>query len=364
MASIFRRGRAAKTEDVGTPTVSAWSKSDKAHLQRAINPLKNSFRFQPFGFLRAEATTMLCAPPSEIYDRLTSLLTNISVVSGLILSSIAGVALNPLDVNSIPSDKQILAEAYNVIGAVAVMTQFCCVLYSTFTLYIVISSAHNPTAIYRVVVHMSKWIGFLEFMTFIPPYLALCDICVAAHLYCKFTLSKWLICAVAAILGAVFQGAFAYMMSYALPYNAWAWMSLASPWMLTTPSIASRVKATGKVHGELLLAQAKEGVLGGLDENDDYVIDSQPTERAQASEAGLRAWVQNSLQHYSETKTNLLVKSMVAAGLTLDVLVETARHSGGFQAIVDMLGAEIGDMGLRPGDRLALAAGAMRAKET
>ena len=105
-------------------------------------------------------------------------------------------------------------------------------------------------------------------------------------------------------------------------------------------------------------------MLGGLDENDDYVIDSSPTERTQLSEAGLRAWVQNILQHHSETKTNLLVKSMVAAGLTRDVLVETARHSGGFQAIVDMLGSEIGDMGLlRPGDRLALAAGAMRSKE-
>ena len=43
---------------------------------------------------------MLCAPPSDVYERLTSMLTNISVVAGLVLSSIAGVTLSPLAVES------------------------------------------------------------------------------------------------------------------------------------------------------------------------------------------------------------------------------------------------------------------------
>ena len=89
---------------------------------------------------------MLCAPSNEVYDRLTSMLMNISVVSGLILSSIAGAALSPLDVNTFPSEKQKLAEMYNVAVAVAVLTQMCVVLYSTFTLFIVISAAHKRRA--------------------------------------------------------------------------------------------------------------------------------------------------------------------------------------------------------------------------
>lgn len=104
--------------------MSTWSDADKASLQRTIDPLKNCFRFQPFGFLKSEATTMLCAPSSEVYDRLTLMLTNISVVSGLVLSSIAGVALSPLDVASFAGEKQVLAEAYNVMAALAVITQF------------------------------------------------------------------------------------------------------------------------------------------------------------------------------------------------------------------------------------------------
>ena len=74
---------------------------------------------------------MLCAPSSEVYDRLTLMLTNVSIVAGLVLSSIAGVALSPLNVQSFPPDKQLLAEVYNVMAAVAVITQLMVVLYST-----------------------------------------------------------------------------------------------------------------------------------------------------------------------------------------------------------------------------------------
>ena len=256
-----------------------------------------------------------------------------------------------------------LAEVYNVMAALAVVIQLCVVLYSTFTLYIIISSAHNPTAVYRVVLHMVKWIGFFEFMTFIPSFLAVGLVCVAAHLYCKFALSKWFVVGFAVAMAGLFQGAFAYTMSYALPYNAWAWLSLASGWMGFVPSTLARVRAMGQVHGELLLAQAKEGVLGGLDEDDDYVIDAAPTDRARAGEAELSAWLTDVL-HLPSTKTALLASAMVAAGLTRERLVEAAGLPGGFQVLVDLLAAQTGDtgpVGLRPGDRLALAAAAMRA---
>ena len=117
---------------------------------------------------------MLCAPSSEVYERLISLLTNISVIAGLVLSSIASLAFSPLKVDSFSEEKQTLAEVYNILAAVAVATQLCVVLYSTFTLYIVIASAHTSDAVYRVLIHMVRWIGFFEFLTFIPPMLAMC----------------------------------------------------------------------------------------------------------------------------------------------------------------------------------------------
>ena len=83
----------------------AWSKSDKACLQRTIDPLHNAFRMvckrlalalsppcptttttttiqRPFAFMTSEGTALLCAPPSEIYERLMSFLSNVSVISG------------------------------------------------------------------------------------------------------------------------------------------------------------------------------------------------------------------------------------------------------------------------------------------
>ena len=70
-------------------------------------------------------------------------------------------------------------------------------------------------------------------------------------------------------LGVGFQGAFCYVMSRALPYNAWAWnLAAFSPFSLT-----SSVRNAARRNGEHLLAQAKEGVLAGLDEDDDDQID-------------------------------------------------------------------------------------------
>jgi hypothetical protein len=346
----------AKSADI---RVSAWSEYDKRCLQRAIDPLKTSFGVQLFGFLRADATTMLCAPSSEIYERLTSMLSNVCVVSGLVLSSIAGVALSPLAVDDFPTPKQALAEAYNVVAAVAVATQICVVLYSTFTLYLVISTAHNPTASYRALVHMSRWIGFFEFMTFIPAMLSIVLVCLAAHLYCRWAACKWVVTGCCCALVVLFQGLFGYVCACAVPYNAWAWASLAGPHWLFFSRVRARLRASAKAHGELLLAQAKEGVLGGLDENDDYVIDQQPSEQEVAEEAEMTSWVKGTL-HLGETNCILLVKELLANGLTRERMVEAAGHPGGFQVLCDMLAAQMGELGLRPGDRLALAAAAMK----
>lgn len=353
------RAKQASPGDASADTpVSTWSANDKKCIQRMIDPLKKTFGLQLFGFLRAEATTMLCAPPSEVYERLTSMLTNVCVVAGLVLSSIAGAALSPLAVDNFPTEKQGLAEAYNILAAVAVAIQMCVVLYSTFTLYIVIAAAHNPDAVYKVLVHMVKWIGFFEFMTFIPSISSMGLVCIAAHLYCRWAVSKWFITGICCALVVGFQYAFCLVMSYALPYNSWAWASLAMPPFM----FSSRLRDRAKTHGELLLLQAKEGLLGELDEDGDYVID-QPGEPVSFEEEELVPWVESTLG-LGQTKCDVLVKEMLAVGLTKQRMIEAARHPGGFQVLCDMLATLMGSSGLRPGDRLALASAAMRASET
>ena len=58
---------------------------------------------------------------------------------------------------------------------------------------------------------------------------------------------------------------------------------------------------------------------------------------------------------------HLLVKELRAAGLTRERMVEAAGLPGGFQVLCEMLSAQNKELALKPGERLALAAAAMRA---
>ena len=104
-----------------------------------------------------------------------------------------------------------------------------------------------------------------------------------------------------------------------------------------------------------MLQQAKEGVLGGLDEDDDFVIDA-AAETGQA-EAALASWLQGVLTQ-TPTGAGVLAQRLFQAGLTRARMVEAAAHPGGFQALCELLTAS--ELGLQAGERLALASAAMR----
>lgn len=332
----------------------AWSASDRAALQRAIDPLHSSFRLQPFGFLQAEVTTLICAPENEVYDRLTSLLSNCSIVSGLVLSAIASAALEPLEISTFPVEKQQIAEIFNVLAALTVISQLLVVLYSTFTLYIVIAAAHNPIAVYRFLVHSVRWVGFFEFMTFLPALGSFALIVLATHLYNSLLATKIVAgCTIGLFVG--FQSFFCCVMCHGLPYNAWAWASMAAP-----PLFGSKwLRKKAVWHGELLLAQAGEGVLAGLDENDDLIIDDQSDQDAVREWDALDGLVKSSSIKMSQTRVDLVVKELKAAGLTRKRMVEAAQLPSGFQVLTNLLATQSG-LGLRPGERLALATAAMQ----
>ncbi|KAH8046704.1 hypothetical protein JL720_16296 [Aureococcus anophagefferens] len=193
----LRKRRVAPSD--GDARNGTWSAADKACLQRAIDPLRANFRRRPFAFLGSEATTMLCSSkPGEVYERLTSMLSNMSIVSGVVLSAFAGAALSPLAPDdyppgadqgrrcSTPSPRSVwnsnLQPDFNAAVTVAIQLLVC--LYSTFTLYILTANAPSPSATYRHLMHMARWIGFLEFMTFVPALGGFVLVGIAATLRC------------------------------------------------------------------------------------------------------------------------------------------------------------------------------------
>jgi len=348
---MMRRTRRTKP---ASAKAQPWSVADKECLQQTIDPLHNDFRKQPFGFLTSEGTTLLCARSTEIYDRLSSFLTTVGVVSGLVLSSIAGAALEPLDLDDYPPEKQMAAETFNTLGAIAVAAQLFVVLYSTFTLYILTASCHNPTAAYRATLHMKKWIGFLEFMTFVPAVATAALIVLAVHLRCS-SLATWIVGCTTCTLCVAFQGGFNLMCNSCFPYNAWAWSTMASGGAVW---LSSRVEADARNHGELLISQAKEaGVLNGIDEDGDYVIDSAEQLSQRGSE--LEEWLKTALEHdFSPTRLGVLAHQLLSVGLTRARMYESVQHPGGYQTLCEMLSFD--SLGLNPGDRLALASAIMR----
>jgi hypothetical protein len=330
----------------------ALSAQDKQCLQQSIDRLQNAHKVKnPVGFLTSEGTALLCASPNEIYDRLTAFLTNTGIVAGLVLSSIAGTALNPLNPDDFADEKRGLVEAFNVTAAVSVVTQLLVVLFATYTLYIITAAVHTQTAAYRAALHMTRWIGFLEFCSYIPALGTLGLIILAAQLRCD-ALAAWMVLGASIALLVCFQASFDLVATRAVPYAAWQWSLVAS---LGLPWLSGRVHADAKVAGELLLQQAKEGVLGGLDEDDDFVIDA-AAETAEA-EAALASWLQGVLT-LTPTGVGVLAQRLFQAGLTRARMVEAAAHPGGFQSLCELLTTS--ELGLRPGERLALASAAMR----
>lgn len=333
---------------------SQWDASDKAALQRVLDPLCTSFRKQPMGFLSSEGSTLMCTPPGEVYDRLTGILSNVSIVSGIVLSAIAGVALSPLDLDEF-DEKRNAADLYNAVAAVAVAVQLCVTLYSTFTLYILMASAHSPSAVYRALTHMTRWIGFLEFMTFVPALLCFMLIGLASHLYSSTMVTRVVAVTMCAFVLS-FQIAFNHMCQHAFPYNAWAWTSVFGGiyWMLPRPFAST--EAVARAHGELLVSQAKEGVLGGLDKDDDLVIDTDAS--VEPGEVELDTWLEAVLK-LTQVRRKLLVHGLYAGGLTRARMIEAVQHGGGYHTLCEMLSS--GELRMRPGERLALASAAMRA---
>lgn len=385
---LFPSGR-PRRNGANTPPIAAtlWSAEDKVLLKKAIHRLQYSF--QPFGFLRAEAIGLLCSPPAEVYDRLNAMFNNIAIISGLILSAIAGSALEQYSPGDFDAEMASFCEAYNAIAAVTATVMTCTTMYSTFTLYMINTSVHSPATAYRFVLNIAPMIGFLEAMTFVPALGCFALFALATRINCS-DVTFYTVLGLIIFVWSAYHVLFIQLISWGVPWNIWNWGTVAAPWQLFQPLCCpARVDRIISNHGELLRAEAKDGVLAGVNLDakapshppspdayaaapDAYVAAPDAYAAADGSsssvppaatdlseeEAELAEWVRLVLS-LEPTPSVLLVGELKAAGLTPQRMMEATRHPGGFQVLVEMLG-NAQTSGLKPGDRLALAAFAMR----
>lgn len=178
-------------------------------------------------------------------------------------------------------------------------------------------------------------------------------VALAASLRCG-TVATFVVLGVTVVLVVGFQTGFVVVCCSAFPYNAWAWSLVASsgiPWFLPWQ------RRLAERHGRIALDQARDGVLGGLDDDQ-----ASGDEARDATDLG--GWLQHALGAcLGDARCDAVAAQLNAAGLTHDRMVEAARLPGGFAVLVEMISAQTEGSGLRPGDHLAVATAAMRQAE-
>jgi hypothetical protein len=136
-----------------------------------------------------------------------------------VLSAIAGAVLEPLNPGGFDPDDAATVELYNIVAALTVATQLSTCLYSTFTLYLHVTSSHDPKSAYCVALHMQSWLGCLEISTYIPALGTYVLIVLAVYLNCSKSAYWIVLFGTCAIFGTA-QIGFTIMMWSAFPYIA------------------------------------------------------------------------------------------------------------------------------------------------
>jgi hypothetical protein len=304
-----------------------WSNEDNAALQKLLDPLRgeNQPEIDVFGMFSSEARGLLCSSKHEVHDKMYAFLSTLNVMSGLVLSSIIGLVTNPMDVNSLPEDKQLLGNIFNVLAYTTVTTQVCTVMFSTYMLVIAVH-AQTPDQTYRFIAHSAFMYGLLELAVYLPLLLALIMFVVSAHIHFSIY-TRWICTGIVIAIYSLFHFAFVYCAIRGCPRGVWGWLGAIGPWMYWD----SRAKADTKRMGDLYFAHTEKGVLAGKDTNHDGVVDS-ASEGPTPDAAELTAWIDKSLPKlFTGIRHTLLVRALVSEGLTLSTLSEAAELRGGFE---------------------------------
>ena len=182
-----------------------------------------------------DTNSLLCNSPEEVEAKVLSCLNTINVMAGLTLGAIAGVALDQIDVHSLPDDEYILdmidvrivATLYNNLGVLAVICQFCVCMYSTFLLIFVNSTPNMPELVYFYVYRGGRLFTLYTVSLFFPNLCVILMIVLASWIY-QTTAGAALATVVALILLGSFHFMSMYYYARMFPTNFWYWASVPS----------------------------------------------------------------------------------------------------------------------------------------
>lgn len=340
---------------------SAWSKEDNRALQKMLDPLRSPPKPEPFAMFGGEARGLICAPKSEVYDRIVNTLNTVNVCAALALSSTAGLCTDPLDVAGLPEEKQVLGQVYNALGPIIVATEIVVVMFSTYMLFCFYGHGHSPELNYRAIAHGGLILGACQMAIYVPLLLWLLLLVISAHIHLCFWL-RWACTAAVFIIYMTGQMMFAYWAIRAFPRSMWSWLGIVAPWLFFNRRAQKDVE---RFHGTYLAAAAS-GVLAGKDEDQDGVVDDAPQNADSPEHQAMTAWIDKALPHcYASAqgvRRAILVETLMAEGLTLPRLSEAAKLPGGFRVLMEILDFSQHEraVDLTRGERLALATAAMK----
>ena len=200
----------------GPTDVGVWSTADKELLQQRLDGLKSeNVKIRPFSFLQSpDARMLLCASKEDVFDRSTAYLLNFNIMSGLILSSIVGTALNPYDIAGMPEEKQTLGYVYNICGFIAVMVQVAMTMYSSLIVAMMYSLGSDPAMTYRFLLYAGRLFSAAMVLSFIPNLLIFVILIVQFQLNTPNKTIAWAV----TVSGLVFFVAFHIFVGYAVAY--------------------------------------------------------------------------------------------------------------------------------------------------
>ena len=161
-----------------------FSEDEKAYYRKRVDQLHTDLRPRWLWWLcGVECTMMLTAPPHEVREHFISTLNGINIMSGLVLSAIMHLAINPIPLTTLPVEtldlfglefqnyKQRLAAVYNILGVVCVVMQYLLCMYSTFWLGFVNSTPSKPELDYFFVLRGGPTLAIFTFILLITGYL-------------------------------------------------------------------------------------------------------------------------------------------------------------------------------------------------
>ena len=96
---------APSSQGFASSNYGVWDAADREQLQRRLGGLTNDPRAAPLAWMFSpDAKNMLCTSKEHVHDRACAYVTQFNVIAGLVLSSIIGAALDPIDIAGIAAD--------------------------------------------------------------------------------------------------------------------------------------------------------------------------------------------------------------------------------------------------------------------